>query len=601
MSNIEHGLSVLRQYVKLAPTEAGVYRMISKSGEVLYVGKAKNIKKRIVWYTKFDELPTRLKRMVALVETMEFVIAKNETEALLIENELIKQYAPKFNILLKDDKSFPYLMIDKNEEFPALRKYRGKKEEGVNYFGPFADVGAVKRASDVLQKAFLLRSCTDTVFKNRKRPCLLYQIKRCSAPCAGKITKEDYDKLVRNVLDFLSNKNRAIQDELAEQMAIASENLNFEEAALLRDRIKALTAISNSGNVAWGKLQSVDVIALYRKEDLACIEVFIYRNGQNCGNASYFPKQTKDATDDEILEAFVSEFYAHHIPPKEIYVSALFENASFLENAFDVKIKTFEKGEKANLIKQAVLNAKEALERKMSEKASIQQNLAEMAEVFGLNKIPNRIEVYDNSHNQGSYAVGAMIVATSLGFDKKSYRTFNIKYTPNTHDDFAMLKEVLKRRFERLTDENKPDVVLLDGGVGQLNAVYDALQDFDLSGIHIIAISKGPERNAGKEFYHQKGKESFMLEYRSSLAFYLQTLRDEAHRFAIGTHRKKRAKSVFKSSLDDIEGVGSKRKKELLSFFGSAEGVKGAKIEDLQKIEGISKKTAEKIYKYFHK
>lgn len=601
MNEIAHGLSVLKQYVKIAPTNPGVYRMIAKNGEVLYVGKAKNIKKRIVWYTKFNELPMRLKRMVALVETMEFVIAQNEAEALLIENELIKRYTPRFNILLKDDKSFPYLAIDETEEFPALKKYRGKKNSHTHYFGPFANVGAVNSASDILQKAFLLRSCADSVFKNRDRPCLLYQIKRCSAPCVGKITKEDYKKLIENVVDFLNAKDRSIQDELAQKMAVASENLNFEEAALLRDRIKALSNISGSGNVLWGKLQSVDVIALYRKQDLVCIEVFIYRSGQNCGNVAYFPKQTQEASDDEILEAFISEFYTHHTPPKEIYVSSQFENAPFLEQALGVRIETFEKGEKAKLIAQAVLNAKEALERKMSEKASIRQNLNDMAEVFGLKKIPMRIEVYDNSHHQGSYAVGAMIVATPAGFDKKSYRTFNIKYTQNTHDDFAMMKEVLTRRFENLTNENKPDVVLIDGGVGQLNAVHEALKNFDLSGIHIIAISKGPDRNAGKEFYHQKDKESFMLEYRSALAFYLQTLRDEAHRFAIGTYRKKHAKSIVKSSLDEIEGVGAKRKKELLSFFGSVEGVKGAKIEDLQKIEGINKKTAEKIYKYFHK
>ncbi|MBO4294333.1 MAG: excinuclease ABC subunit UvrC [Alphaproteobacteria bacterium] len=601
MNDIKHGLEVLNQNVKIAPTNPGVYRMISKSGEVLYVGKAKNIKKRIVWYTKFDELPTRLKRMVALVDRMEFVIAQSEADALLIENELIKKYAPKFNILLKDDKSFPYLMIDENEEFPALRKYRGKKEEHIHYFGPFADAGAVKDVNDTLQKAFLLRSCKDTVFKNRTRPCLLYQIKRCSAPCAGKISKEEYKKLVDNVVDFLNAKDTRIQEELAQKMAVASENLNFEEALVLRDRIKALSAIVGGRNVLWGKLKSVDVVALYRKEDLACVAVFMYRNGQNCGNASYFPKQIKEASDEDILEAFISEFYMNHTPPREIYVSHKFDNASFYEKALDVKICKFEKGEKAKLTAQAVFNAKQALERKMSEMTSIEQNLAEMAEVFGLPKVPRRIEVYDNSHNQGSYAVGAMIVATPAGFEKKSYRTFNIKRTENTQDDFAMMKEVLMRRFEHLSSENRPDVVLLDGGVGQLNAVHEALCDYDLSGISIIAVSKGPDRNAGKEFYHQKGKESFMLEYRSSLAFYLQTLRDEAHRFAIGTHRKKRIKSVFRSSLDEIEGIGAKRKKDLLAFFGSAEGVKNAKPEDLQKIDGISKKTAEKIYKYFHK
>ena len=601
MTDIERGIEVLKQNVKIAPMSPGVYRMISEGGVVLYVGKAKNIKKRIVNYTKFEKLPTRLQRMVSLTRKMEFIIAQNEAEALLIENELIKRYAPKFNILLKDDKSFPYLMVDTNEDFPALKKYRGKKNAKVHYFGPFANVGAVNSVSDILQKVFLLRTCSDSVFKNRTRPCLLYQIKKCSGPCAGKISKEEYQKNVRDVIDFLNAKNTDIQEKLAGEMVLAGETLNFEKAISLRDKIKALSSISGAGNVMWSNLKSVDVVALYREQNLACIEVFFYRNGQNYGNVSYFPKQTEDATDSEISEAFISEFYTNHTPPAEIYVSCLLENVPFLENALKVKIKTFEKGEKAKLVETAVLNAKEALERKMSERTSIRENLAAFKDVFELSKIPERIEVYDNSHNQGSYAVGAMIVATPSGFDKKSYRTFNIKFTANTNDDFAMMQEVLRRRFEHLSPENKPDVILLDGGVGQLNAVHEALKDYDLTGIHIIAVSKGPERNAGKEFYHQKEKPSFALEYRSALAFYLQTLRDEAHRFAIGTHRKKRAKAVFKSALDDIEGIGAKRKKDLLLFFGSAENVKGAKLEDLQKIDGISKKTAEKIYKYFHK
>jgi len=601
MTDITRGIEVLKQNVKIAPSNPGVYRMISQTDEVLYVGKAKNIKKRIINYTKFNKLPTRLQRMVSLTYKMEFIIAQNEAEALLIENELIKRFHPKFNILLKDDKSFPYLMIDTHEDFPALKKYRGKKNAKVHYFGPFANVGAVNSVSDILQKVFMLRSCTDSVFKNRTRPCLLYQIKKCSGPCAGKISKEEYQKSVQNVIDFLNAKNTDIQEALAKEMLEAGESLNFEKAISLRDKIKALSSISSGSNVIWSNLKSVDVVALYRAQNLACIEVFFYRNGQNYGNVSYFPKQTEDASDAEILEAFISEFYTNHTPPVEIYVSCPLENVLFLENALNIKIKTFEKGEKAKLIETAVLNAKEALERKMSEHTSIRQNLAIFKDVFELSKIPERIEVYDNSHNQGSYAVGAMIVATPSGFDKKSYRTFNIKYTANTNDDFAMMQEVLKRRFEHLSTENKPDVILLDGGVGQLNAVHEALKDYDLTGIHIIAVSKGPERNAGKEFYHQRGKKSFALEYRSALAFYLQTLRDEAHRFAIGTHRKKRAKSVFKSALDDIEGIGVKRKKDLLSFFGSAENIKAAKLEDLQKIDGISKKTAEKVYKYFHK
>ena len=601
MSNIEHGLEVLKNNVKLAPTSAGVYRMISKTGEVLYVGKAKNIKKRIVWYTKFEKLPTRLKRMVALVDKMEFIIAQNEAAALLIENELIKRFSPKFNILLKDDKSFPYLTIDEKEDFPALKKYRGKKEKKLRYFGPFADAGAVNQVMDTVQKVFLLRSCKDSVFKNRTRPCLLYQIKRCSAPCVQKISREAYRQNVQNMIAFLSGKDVGLKEQLSQKMLEASNNLCFEEALVLREKIKALSAVQGGGNVSYAGLKSVDVVALYRENNVAAIEVFVYRNGQNYGNAVYFPKQIDEATDDEILEAFISEFYAERAAPKEIYVSEPLSNAPFLQTALQTKILTFKRGEKAELIESAKKNAKAALERKMSENAHIAQILSEMVDVFGLSRLPQRIEIYDNSHNQGSYAIGAMVVATPSGFDKKAYRTFNIKQTENTNDDFAMMKEVLRRRFEHLSDENKPDVVLLDGGQGQLNAVLEALKDVDLSGISIVAMSKGLERNAGKEFYHQKGKESFELPYRSGLAFYLQTLRDEAHRFAIGTHRKKRAKSTFKSGLDEVEGIGAKRKKSLLMFFGSVDEIKAATIENLQKAEGISKKTAEKVYKYFHK
>ncbi len=601
MSDIKHGLEVLKQNEKIAPTNPGVYRMISKDDEVLYVGKAKNIKKRIVWYTKFEKLPMRLKRMVALVDKMEFIITTSEAAALLTENELIKRYHPRFNILLKDDKSFPYLSLNMHEDFPALKKYRGKKTAGIKYFGPFANVLAVNHVMDVIQKIFMLRTCRDNVFKNRTRPCMLYQIKRCSGPCMGMISKEDYHKSVEEVVRFLEGKNTTLQEEFSKKMIEASENLDFEEALVLRDKLKALSAVTMGEALAYGGLKSVDVIGLYRLQNLAAVEVFFYRGGQNYGNVSFFLKQTEDAESFEILEAFISEFYVTHEAPKEIVVPEALENAAFLEDALHTKIVLPKAGEKVKLFESANINAKAALERYLSQTTSIRQNLAQMKDVFGLEKIPQRIEVYDNSHNQGSYAIGAMIVATPSGFDKKSYRTFNIKYTSNTNDDFAMMKEVLTRRFEHMGDENRPDVILLDGGQGQLSAVYQALKDYDLTGISIIAISKGPERNAGKEFYHQKDKESFALEYRSPLAFYLQTIRDEAHRFAIGTHRKKRAKSIYKSSLDEIEGIGAKRKRDLLRFFGSVEDVKAASVTDLQKTEGISKKTAEKIYKYFHK
>ncbi len=601
MADIKHGLTVLKNNVKIAPEKPGVYRMISKTEEVLYVGKAKNIKKRIVAYTKFDKLPTRLKRMVSEVNRMEFIIVENEAKALLMENELIKRFSPRFNILLKDDKTFPHLMINPTEDYPALRKQRGKRNGKFRYFGPFVSATAVNYVMDVIQKAFLLRSCRDSDFKNRTRPCMLYQIKRCSAPCVNKISKDDYHKLVNQVIDFLEGKNTKIQDELSAKMQKASDALDFETAAVLRDRIKALTSIQTGNVVEYSKLQSVDIIAIAQKNGLVCIQLFIIRGGQNCGNVPYFPKQTDDASDTEILEAFISEFYNNHIPPKEIYLSCNIPNQDFFEKALGVKIYTYSRGDKAKLIENAKENAMAALERKIAEQTSVKNNLAEMQKCFDLPRIPQRIEIYDNSHIQGSYAIGAMVVATPDGFDKKSYRTFNIKNPDITNDDFAMMKEVLLRRFEKMTPENKPDVILLDGGLGQLHAVHEVLKDYDLSDIAIIAISKGPDRNAGKEFYHMLGRESFALTYRSALAFYLQNLRDEAHRFAIGTHRKKRAKSMYKSKVDEIEGIGAKRKRDLLNHFGSADEIAQASIADLTKVNGISKKTAEKVYNFFHK
>ncbi len=601
MADIKHGLEVLQNNVKVAPSKAGVYRMISKTGEVLYVGKAKNIKNRIVAYTHFDKLPTRLKKMVSEVDSMEFIVVENETKALLLENELIKQFSPRFNILLKDDKSFPLIMINMQEDYPSLRKFRGKKNNKNKYFGPFASATAVNETLDFVQKAFLLRSCRDSVFCNRQRPCLLYQIKRCSAPCVRKISKKDYQKSVKDAVDFLEGKNTRIVDELTLKMNQASDNADFEQAIILRDRIKFLTSIWNGKNVEYSNIKSADIIGFAFKNSVACIEVFIVRNGQNCGNVSFFPKQINDAEREEILEAFISDFYTSNVVPKEIYIPFELSNHDFLQKALNTKILIPIKGDKYKLVEMANINAMESLERKIALNSSVNKNLQELKEIFSLPVVPKRIEIYDNSHIQGAYAVGAMVVATDQGFDKKSYRTFNIKNTEITNDDFAMMKEVLRRRFDNLTEQNKPDVILIDGGLGQLNAVHEALKDYNLDDIYIIAISKGKERNAGKEFYHIKGKESFALEYRSSLAFYLQTLRDEAHRFAIGTHRKKRSKSISKSRLDEIEGIGAKRKRDLLIYFGSADDVAGAGTEDLKKVSGISKKTAEKIYNYFHK
>lgn len=601
ITDIRQGLEILKKHIKVAPEKPGVYRMIGADEKVLYVGKAKNIKKRIVAYSHIDKLPYRLQRMVSEIRRMEFIIVENEAKALLMENELIKRLEPRYNILLKDDKTFPHLVIDVESEFPSLRKYRGKCNDKSKYFGPFASVLAVNNVLDTVQKAFLLRSCRDNVFKNRERPCLMYQIKRCSAPCVGRISKEDYHKLVREAVDFLDGKNTKIQAELSEKMQEASDRQDYEQALVFRDRIRALTNVQTGTMVEYATISSCDIVAIARKNDVVCIQVFFIRSGQNCGNVPYFPKQTQGAEDGEILEAFLGSFYSEHIPPKEVIVSQPLENGEFLEEALGTHINTYQKGAKAKLLSNVLDNAYASIDRKMAMEASVKSNLEEMQRVFDLPRLPQRIEIYDNSHIQGSYAIGAMVVATPEGFDKKSYRTFNIKNSEITNDDFAMMKEVLTRRFNRMAPENRPDVILLDGGLGQLHAVHEALKDFDLTGISIIAISKGPERNAGKEFYHQLGKESFALPFQSPIAFYLQNLRDESHRFAIGTHRKKRAKSITKSRLDEVEGIGAKRKRDLLNYFGSVEEISQAGIKDIEKVGGISKKTAEKIYNYFHK
>lgn len=600
MSDIKHGIEVIKNYVKIAPVNPGVYRMIDKNGKVLYVGKAKSIKKRIVAYTHFDKLADHIKRMVSEVDRMEFIVVDNEAQALLMENDLIKKLEPKYNILLKDDKTFPHLMINPYEDFPALRKSRGARRDKAKYFGPFASAAAVNNVLGIVQKAFLLRSCRDSVFAHRDRPCMLYQIKRCSAPCVGKISRKDYHQSVRDVIDFLEGRDTKLKEIWSEQMQAASDANDFETALILRDRIRALSSIQVGYNVEYANIKSADVVAAVKHQGIVCIQVFFIRSGQNCGNIAYFPKQAADMDEEEILEGFISTFYAEHAAPKEILASHKLENEEFLQDAIGCKINFYQKGNKAKLIIRAVENAKAAVERKLAESASIEDNLYAMQQYFNLPKIPQRIEVYDNSHNQGSYAVGAMIVATPEGFDKKSYRTFNIKYTENTNDDFAMMKEVLIRRFERMSEDNRPDVILLDGGLGQLHAVHEALASYDLKGITIIAISKGPDRNAGKEFYHIMGHDSFSLPFQSPIAFYMQNIRDEAHRFAIGTHRKKRGRSMFKSQIDEIESIGSKRKRDLLNFFGSVEQIKAASVSDLMKVDGISKKTAEKVYNYFH-
>lgn len=601
MIDIKKGLSILKRYIDIAPEQAGVYRMIDEGGRVLYVGKAKNIKKRIVAYSHIEKLPLRLQKMVSEISIMEFVVVENETKALLLESDLIKKLEPKYNILLKDDKSFPYLMLEEGTDYPMLKKYRGVKKDGVKYFGPFANAMAVNYVLDILQKAFLLRSCSDTVFKNRTRPCLAYQIKRCSGACVGKISKDDYRLLVNEAMLFLEGKSSQMQQDLSEKMFAASQKNDFETAMVFRDRIKALTTIQQGKDAEYGDIKSADFVAVYVQNDHVAVEVFFIRGGQNCGNMAFFPKQAKDAEQEEVLEAFLSGFYTSHVPPAEIVVNLYPSNRDFLQEAIGVRINSYQRGNKAKILQNAEKNAQEALSRKIALETSIANNLSEMAEVFGLKTQPKRIEVYDNSHIQGAYSVGAFVVAGPQGFDKKSYRSFNIKNEEAFGDDFAMMKEVLSRRFDKMSDENRPDVILIDGGAGQLSAVYQALEGYDLSGITIIAIAKGVDRNAGKEVYHQLGKAPFSLPFASPLAFYMQNIRDEAHRFAIGAHRKKRAKSMTKSQLDGVDGVGVKRKKALLSHFGSWEAISQASIKDILLVGGISAKMAEKIFNYFHK
>ncbi len=534
-------LEVLQKYVKIAPVQAGVYRMLDKNEQVLYIGKAKNIKKRITSYTKINELPKRLQMMVTQTQKMEFVITENEHKALILENELIKSLNPKYNILLKDDKTFPYLAISQKHDFPRLEKYRGTQKKGYQYFGPFANVKALNETLELLSKIFQLRTCKDIVFKNRSTPCLMYQIKRCSAPCVGYISKEEYAKSVELAKDFLNGKNKEIIKEIEQEMKTAAQAQNFEQAIIKRNQLEALKNVYNNAKLEYNNISNADLIAIYQENDMFAIEIFFIRNQKNFGNAVYFPKKTKGFTQAEVLEAFISEFYAKNIAPKEIIISTPFENQEFLSNALKSKINFYQKGNKQKLIAQVLENAKNALKQKIAFNNSIDKNLREMAKVFNLPKVPQRIEVYDNSHTMGIEQVGAMIVATPQGFDKKQYRKFNIKGDANG-DDLEMMKEVLYRRFAKITPENKPDVVLIDGGRNQLNAVMSALFGLDLSDITFIAISKGEDRNAGKEEYHMPYKESFSLEYASPLAFYMQNIRDEAHRFAITFHRSKRDK-----------------------------------------------------------
>jgi excinuclease ABC subunit C len=612
--NEKSGFDIIRDALKEMPTNPGVYRMLGETGDVLYIGKAKNLRNRVSNYVSASGLSQRIMKMISLTHSLEIITTKTEAEAFLLESNLIKKLKPRYNILLRDDKSFPYIVLTGDHEFPLLTKHRGPREKKGKYFGPFASAGAVNETLAILQKGFLLRVCSDQVFKNRTRPCLQYQIKRCSAPCVNYISKEDYAETVSQAERFLSGKSREIQENFALAMKQASEAMEYEKAAQLRDRITALTRVQHEQGVIAGTLQDADVIALWREGNHSCVQVFFFRAGQNFGNKSYFPSHSAESSDADVLMAFIGQFYANNPPPRLVLVSHALPDAELLEGAlalrsdFKVEVHYPERGEKKAVIDQAVKNAREALVRHLSEHATNALMLEKTGELFAMSATPERIEVYDNSHIAGTHMVGAMICAGPEGFEKKRYRRFNIRSTELTPgDDYAMLREVLTRRFTRLQKEDPeraeswPDLVLIDGGAGQLSVAQQVFADLGVAGLCYASIAKGPDRNAGREWFHFPGREPFQLEPNHPVLHYLQRLRDEAHRFAIGSHRIKRSHALRESTLDQIPGIGSLRKRALLQHFGSSKGVENATLEELARVAGVNKKVAQMIHDFFRK
>ena len=611
------GLAVLQTKIKTLKSGPGVYRMLNQAGEPLYVGKAKNLVRRVTSYTQVSRLPTRLIKMVSETRDLEVITTKTDVEALLLESNLIKRFAPPFNVLLRDDKSFPYIVLTQDHTFAHLKKHRGAHRQKGTYFGPFASAGLVKRTVDAMEKAFLLRTCTDSYFSARTRPCLKYQIKRCSAPCVGKISQEDYAALTKDAQAFLAGDSRKVADDLSARMAAAAADLDFEQAARLRDRLRALTSIQMGQDVnVQGVLKDADIIAVSSTDGPVCIQVFFYRAGRNYGNKAYFPKHDRDQPPAQILGAFIGQFYDDKPPPAMILLSEEIEDQSLVADALTqkaghkVELTTPQRGRKRELVAAAQKNAVEALERRQAETGAQSKLLKGLADVFDLAKIPERVEVYDNSHNQGAGAIGAMIVANGEGFEKKSYRKFNIKDATIFGDDFGMMREVFSRRFTRAQKEDPdrskggwPGLVLIDGGKGQLSSVEAALAELGISDVPLIAVAKGPDRDAGRETFYTGGslpRSETMLPPRDPVLYFIQRLRDEAHRFAIGTHRARRGKEMVKSELDQIPGIGGKRKKALLLHFGSARSVARAPVSDLTKVEGLNKATAQAIYDWFH-
>jgi excinuclease ABC subunit C len=633
------GRAALMRHAKLAPSSPGVYRMLDAAGEVLYVGKAKNIKKRILAYTRPTGHDTRIERVIAATSAMEFVSTGTETEALLLEANLIKRLRPRFNVLLRDDKSFPYILITADHWAPQILKHRGARSREGEYYGPFASVWAVNRTITALQRAFLLRSCSDGFFESRTRPCLLHQIKRCSAPCTNEIEFAAYKELVREAHAFLSGKSRAVQEELAGEMEKASGALDFERAAIYRDRLAALSAVQGSQGINPRTVEEADVFAIHQEGGFSCIEVFFFRTGQNWGNRAYFPKADRSLGPGEVLGAFLAQFYddkpcprciflSHDVPEQELLAAALTTKTN---RKVDVSVP--QRGEKKDLVTHAMANAREALGRKLADTSSQQKLLTALAGTLGLQHAPRRIEVYDNSHIQGSNAVGAMIVAGPEGFRKNQYRKFNMRSAELTAgDDFGMMREMLERRFKRLiaeapraqlpgdmpvhderlltpasasaADEDGespwPDLVMIDGGQGQLNAALSAMMELGVTDVPVVAIAKGPDRDAGNETVFLPGRPAIKLPPRDPLLYFIQRLRDEAHRFAIGSHRARRKKDIREAGLQEIPGIGPTRKRALLHHFGTLKAIERASLDDLAKVAGINEDTARKIYDFFH-
>ncbi|WP_397581694.1 excinuclease ABC subunit UvrC [Sphingorhabdus sp.] len=612
--DFDTGIAAIRNVLKTLPLKPGVYRMHDARGDVLYVGKARALKNRVGNYVQIDRLPNRLRRMVALTRSMTIVTTNSEAEALLLEAQLIKRYRPAYNVLLRDDKSFPFILLRADHPFPRIQKHRGARRHKGHYYGPFASAGSVNQTLNALQKLFLLRSCTDSFFNNRDRPCLLYQIKRCSAPCVGRIDDAAYDSLVADAKSFLDGKSSAVQAKLAKEMEAAAEALDFERAAMVRDRLRALTFIQGSQAINAEGVGDADIFALAHRNGVMGIQAFFIRGGQNWGHRSFFPAHVAEMSEDEVLTSFLAQFYEDVPPAKSIFVDRQLTEADLLAQALSeraerkIEISMPQRGDRVRLVKQATRNAEEALDRRLAESTTQGKLLQEVADLFELPEPPRRIEVYDNSHIQGTNALGAMIVAGPEGFIKGQYRKFNIK-NPDTApgDDFAMMREVMARRFGRLMDDNDPerdanwpDLVLIDGGKGQMSSVMQIVRELGVEDVAFIGVSKGPDRHAGRETFHFPDGREFTLPVNAPVMFYLQRLRDEAHRFAIGAHRAKRSKAITVSPLDEVPGIGPSRKKALLMHFGTARAVRNASLEDLQKAPGVSAAVAQTVYDYYH-